>query len=61
MRRVAKLICLRRMFPLLELPLCERKDSKAEIYDVFLCHNSVDKAAVREIAQKQKRSRRFPG
>ena len=28
------------------------KDSKAEIFDVFLCHNSEDKPAVREIAQK---------
>ena len=28
------------------------KDSKAEIYDVFLCHNSEDKPVVREIAQK---------
>jgi hypothetical protein len=27
------------------------KDSKAEIFDVFLCHNSEDKPAVREIAQ----------
>jgi hypothetical protein len=26
------------------------QDSKAEIFDVFLCHNSEDKAAVREIA-----------
>jgi hypothetical protein len=26
--------------------------SKAEIYDVFLCHNNVDKPAVREIAKK---------
>jgi hypothetical protein len=25
------------------------QDSKAEIYDVFLCHKSVDKPAVREI------------
>jgi hypothetical protein len=28
------------------------KDSKAEIFDVFLCHNGEDKPAVREIAQK---------
>jgi eukaryotic-like serine/threonine-protein kinase len=28
------------------------QDSKAEIFDVFMCHNSVDKPAVREIAQK---------
>ena len=28
------------------------QDSKAEIFDVFLCHNSEDKPAVREIAQK---------
>jgi hypothetical protein len=28
------------------------QDSKAEIFDVFLCHNSVDKPAVREISQK---------
>ena len=27
------------------------QDSKAEIFDVFLCHNSEDKPAVREIAQ----------
>jgi DNA polymerase III delta prime subunit len=27
------------------------QDSKAEIFDVFLCHNSKDKPAVREIAQ----------
>jgi hypothetical protein len=36
----------------IELPLCERMDSKGEIFDVFLCHNSEDKPAVREIAQK---------
>jgi hypothetical protein len=28
------------------------QDSKAEIFDVFLCHNSEDKSAVREIAQR---------
>jgi eukaryotic-like serine/threonine-protein kinase len=28
------------------------RDSKAEIFDVFLCHNSEDKPAVREIAQQ---------
>jgi hypothetical protein len=28
------------------------QDSQAEIFDVFLCHNSEDKPAVREIAQK---------
>jgi len=28
------------------------RDSQAEIFDVFLCHNSEDKPAVREIAQK---------
>jgi hypothetical protein len=28
------------------------QDSKAEIFDVFLCHNSEDKPAVREIAQQ---------
>jgi len=27
-------------------------DSKAEIFDVFLCHNSEDKPGVREIAQQ---------
>jgi TIR domain len=27
------------------------QDSKAELFDVFLCHNSEDKAAVREIAE----------
>jgi hypothetical protein len=26
--------------------------SKAEIFDVFMCHNAEDKPAVREIAQK---------
>jgi hypothetical protein len=28
------------------------QDYNAEIFDVFLCHNSEDKPAVREIAQK---------
>jgi hypothetical protein len=28
------------------------QDPKAEIFDVFLCHNSEDKSAVREIAQQ---------
>jgi eukaryotic-like serine/threonine-protein kinase len=28
------------------------QDSKAEIFDVFMCHNSEDKRAVREIARK---------
>jgi hypothetical protein len=28
------------------------QDSKAEIFDVFLCHNSADKPAVREIASE---------
>ena len=28
------------------------QDSNAEIFDVFLCHNSEDKPAVREIAQQ---------
>jgi hypothetical protein len=28
------------------------QDSQAEIFDVFLCHNSEDKPAVREIAQQ---------
>ena len=28
------------------------QDSQAEIFDVFLCHNSEDKPAVREIARK---------
>jgi hypothetical protein len=28
------------------------QDSKGKIFDVFMCHNSEDKAAVREIAQK---------
>jgi hypothetical protein len=31
------------------------RDSKAEIFDVFLCHNTVDKPAVREIALKLKK------
>jgi hypothetical protein len=28
------------------------QDSKAELFDVFLCHNGEDKPAVREIAQR---------
>jgi hypothetical protein len=28
------------------------QDSKAVIFDVFMCHNSEDKPAVREISQK---------
>ena len=28
------------------------QDSRAEIFDVFLCHNSEDKPAVRKIAEK---------
>ncbi|MGC1296198.1 MAG: toll/interleukin-1 receptor domain-containing protein [Alloacidobacterium sp.] len=36
----------------IELPLVNGSNSKAEIFDVFLCHNSADKPAVREIAQK---------
>jgi hypothetical protein len=28
------------------------RDSKPEIFDVFLCHNGEDKPAIREIAQK---------
>jgi len=28
------------------------QDSSAEVFDVFLCHNSEDKPAVRAIAQK---------
>ena len=28
------------------------REAKAEIFDVFLCHNSEDKPAVREIARK---------
>jgi hypothetical protein len=28
------------------------QDSQAEIFDVFLCHNSEDKPAVQEIAQR---------
>ena len=31
------------------------QNSNAEIFDVFLCHNSADKPAVREIAQKLKK------
>jgi TIR domain len=27
------------------------QDTKAEVFDVFLCHNGEDKPAVREIAQ----------
>ena len=36
----------------IEFPLGEREqDSRAQIFDVFLCHNSVDKPAVRENAE----------
>ena len=28
------------------------EESKTQVFDVFLCHNSEDKPAVREIAQK---------
>jgi TIR domain len=46
----AKLLCLRRV-PC-RITLCVNgQDSKAEIFDVFLCHNSEDTPAVREIAQ----------
>ena len=46
----AKLLCLQRV-PI-ELPLCVNgQDSKAEIFDVFLCHNNEDEPAVREMAQ----------
>jgi hypothetical protein len=31
------------------------QESRAEVFDVFLCHNSADKPAVREIAQKLKK------
>jgi hypothetical protein len=32
--------------------LVSEQDSKAEIFDVFLCHNSEDKPAVREISKR---------
>jgi DNA polymerase III delta prime subunit len=32
--------------------LCERARLRTQVFDVFLCHNSEDKPAVREIAQK---------
>ena len=48
----AKMICLRRIFPLYNCLRVNGQDSKAEIFDVFLCHNSDDKPAVREIAQQ---------
>jgi hypothetical protein len=38
--------------PLYNCLFVNTHDSKAEIYDVFMCHNSEDKPAVREIAQK---------
>ena len=48
--RKAKLLCLRRVS--CRITLCVNgQDSKAEIFDVFLCHNGEDKPAVREIAQ----------
>jgi hypothetical protein len=34
------------------LPLVSEQKTKAEIFDVFLCHNSEDKPAAWEIAQK---------
>ena len=33
-------------------PLVSEQETKAEIFDVFLCHNSEDKPAVRDIAKK---------
>jgi TIR domain len=38
--------------PLYNCLFVNAQDSKAEIFDVFMCHNSEDKPAVREIAQK---------
>jgi hypothetical protein len=38
--------------PLYNCLFVNAQDSKAEIFDVFLCHNSEDKPAVREIAQQ---------
>ena len=44
--------CLRRMFPIQNCVRVNTRDSKAKIFDVFLCHNSADKEAVRGIAQE---------
>ena len=52
MRRRRKLSCHRCMFLLYNCLCVNGQDPKAEIFDVFLCHNSEDKPAVREIAQK---------
>jgi hypothetical protein len=37
---------------LYNIRLVSTQDSKVEIFDVFLCHNSEDKPSVREIAQR---------
>jgi len=36
----------------IKVPYVNAQDSNAEIFDVFLCHNSEDKPAVRDIAQQ---------
>src|SRR5271165_2988433 len=43
---------LRHVFPLYNCLCVNGQDSNAEIFDVFLCHNSEDKPAVREISKK---------
>src|SRR5271165_5456142 len=43
---------LRHVFPLYNCLCVNAKDSNAEIFDVFLCHNNEDKPAVREISKK---------
>jgi hypothetical protein len=46
------LTCLRRFAPIKLLLWVSAEHSKTETFDVFLCHNSEDKPAVREIAQQ---------
>ena len=36
----------------IEFPRCERTRLQSGIFDLFLCHNSEDKPAIREIAQR---------
>jgi hypothetical protein len=48
----AKLNCIRRMFLLWNWLCVSARDTDAEIFHVFLCHNSEDKPAVREIARQ---------
>jgi hypothetical protein len=51
LKEATKLLCLRTTF-LLDCLLVNGQDSKAEIFDVFLCDNGEDKPAVREIARE---------